>query len=489
MIVNTEIKSGFATISRQGKYFSLISASGVLRVVLKLQGSVKLDTKMWVGMNIDAPINFDEIVLYGNDSPVEFWAGNVSMTSGRYASQAANAINTKTVMVNESTILTANDLTRTGVRVRPSKDIFLGGAGVNGGGWRVKAGETVEVPLAGLLSAFKSPAHIDYSDINDIGQVDNFWPSESAKGSCFVSEDERIRIIKKDDHMTELYSSSDSGLTWIVIRDNVRGYAYDTLTGRHIAYCGSSQNLNSYEVIYSDDGINWSTLSKGVVLAGSGSFTSNRCQIVAGQFQAVYSGWVFCCDIETGNAKSLIVESGGNSFNYGRFIDSELKVGFFSGWSSDGEIFKTIDGGNTWESIGHSSAFSSIHSSADGKNLFFISSDNSKPCLSNDYGNSWLKVDDGVAWSGVAPVAHVYKDIWVTQRGGEYKLVNNENGTGVVVTLGSKGVNMHASHLFFNSISGFLYGSKTASNGTNIKGINIKGDISPARVEVMELLS
>jgi hypothetical protein len=174
MIINQTITNGFSVINKTGAYFSLISAGGVVRVKLTYQGSTALDTKMWVGMSIDKPIPFDEITIYGDDGAIEFWAGDVSMSQSMMSNGGAKAIKTKEVFaMGEAQISGANYL-RMATRIRPSKDIKVGGAGVQG--WRVAAGETVEFPVAGVLYALSEVPIIDF--LNKSQAIENdFYPS------------------------------------------------------------------------------------------------------------------------------------------------------------------------------------------------------------------------------------------------------------------------------------------------------------------------
>ncbi|MCS6238009.1 hypothetical protein G3495_23430, partial [Shewanella baltica] len=147
MIINQSIRSGFVTVNKTGAYFSLISAVGVVNVRLSEKGRTVLDTKMWVGMSIDKAIPFDEITIKGDDGAVEFWAGDVSMSHAVFANGAAKAIRTNVKYINGESKIVDSDITRTAVRIRSDKDVFIGGAAFFSGGWRVAANQVEEIPV------------------------------------------------------------------------------------------------------------------------------------------------------------------------------------------------------------------------------------------------------------------------------------------------------------------------------------------------------
>lgn len=195
MIINQRIVNGICCFSKVGAYFSLISAGGIVRVKLTLQGSTVLDSAMWVGMSIDQAMPFDEIEIFGDDGPVEFWAGNVSMSQNINSFKGAAAIRTSVVSVLGSAKITGNDLTRQSVRIRTNKEVFLGGAGVSGAGWRLPVGTTEDIPVAGVLHAYRVLPTLDIGQSSFIAQYDDQFPSVGVtNGMWWVSDDGNTRL-------------------------------------------------------------------------------------------------------------------------------------------------------------------------------------------------------------------------------------------------------------------------------------------------------
>lgn len=172
MIVNTTIKNGVAVINRDASFFSLVSASGILRVKLTYKGRPVLETKMWVGMHLPTAMPFDEIILYGDDQPVEFWAADFSMQHMAFSNDAAKALRTNQIALIGTAPLVGSDLTRKAVRVRTDKDIWLGGAGVGGAGWRLPAGSSEEIPVSGVLYGYRTPPDLDMSQSAFVSNAD-----------------------------------------------------------------------------------------------------------------------------------------------------------------------------------------------------------------------------------------------------------------------------------------------------------------------------
>lgn len=199
-IINQDIKGGYVTVSRPGYYFNLISASGVVRVVLRKKGEEVLDSKFWVGMSINEPIEYDTIIIYGDDAPVEFWAGKVSMNQSRSSMTGAAAMRTslKSIRGGKVTQIVGSDLTRVATRVRASSDLVLTGASFSGGGWAVKANDVVEIPVAGVINAYKEPAKIDLTSVAMVSSGD-VLPSSSnsyANAEPIVSPDGKKMFVK-----------------------------------------------------------------------------------------------------------------------------------------------------------------------------------------------------------------------------------------------------------------------------------------------------
>jgi hypothetical protein len=487
MIINQTITNGFSVINKTGAYFSLISAGGVVRVKLTYQGSTALDTKMWVGMSIDKPIPFDEITIYGDDGALEFWAGDVSMFNSRYANSAANALRTSVNLVSGSKVIAGADLTRTAVRVRSDKEVFVHGAGLQLGGWRVPANEVVEIPLAGVISAYKRAAFLDYSAPSAVEQDDLFFEAGAFNFSpAFVSDDDQFRMCCNSLTGGTLRYTTDGGATWNSGPSSVYNYECDTRTGIHYALQlkGSSGYGQTVVFLRSYDGIEWETMYRRyhswAVGAGTGR-AIYRAALVNGWFQCVFYGMAICCDIETGQVVITPLTVNGTNVQQGAWLDESLKVGIFG---PSNELFKTEDGGITWRSVLPNYYNATFSPASDGVHLF--ASANARPHVSEDGGETWTQVGDS-SWSQ-ARGTHVFGNLWLGHFSRYIRYVDMPNGVGSETGGGL----VYTSALDIKSVfikpNGEIY-TGPAGRTTVKTSISVVGDLSSARVEVMELLS
>lgn len=218
MIIYQTIKDGFAVINKTGAYFSLISAGGVVNVRLSEKGNTVLDTKMWVGMSIDKAILFDEITITGDDGAVTFWAGDTSISGQANVTIAgATAVRTKTVDVLGSKLLTLSDLTRQAIRVRTNKEVFIGGSGVNGTGWRLPAGIVEEFPIAGSLYAYKKLPELNVQNASVLNTYSKPTGAETASisnGEFHVSKDGNTILVSSIYGVNPFRISTDGGASW-----------------------------------------------------------------------------------------------------------------------------------------------------------------------------------------------------------------------------------------------------------------------------------
>lgn len=491
MIINQTIKNGFTVVNKTGAYFSLISAGGVVNVSLSEKGRTVLDTKMWVGMSIDKAIPFDEITIKGDDGAVEFWAGDVSMSNSRYSSSAAKAIRTDVKLVSGSKIIAGSDVTRTAVRVRSDKEVFVSGAGFKTGGWRVPAGEVIEIPLAGVVSAYKRDAFIDYSAPSPIEQDDSMYESGAFANACtYISEDEQTRVyVTNVSTGGSIRATEDGGLTWkTVLAGSVYSYEFDQRTGIHYALQLKGSLAYNGTVVFSRsyDGIKWETMHirNHSFPDGAGmSRQTYRGLIVNGWYQVIFDGMVFCCDIELGNVVVTGVKFNGINCRLGAWLDENLKVGVFQSLT-DSKLVKTEDGGLTWRTVFDGKYGSSFVAASDGVHLF--ESTNAHPLISEDGGETWITVNTS-SYIGNR-VTHVKDNLWIGFYQSYVRYVDMPNGVGSEIGGGLINTPPLDIKSVFIKPNGSIYTAPVSAIGFKTS-ISVTGDLSAARVEVMELLS
>lgn len=491
-IISQDIKGGFVKVSRPGSYFSLISASGVVRVVLRLKGSDVLDSKFWVGMSINEPIQYDSILIYGDDAPVEFWAGKVSMNQARASIAGANALRAKVIYADGETLLTSSDVTRSAVRLRSDKNIWLGGAAFGGGNnWKLTAGEMLEIPIAGSVYAYKPLAVIDLSSTVKEGLQADFWPTVTGgSGGFYVSDDEQIRIFH---YMTggKLRATSDGGLNWADVLTGVVAYVYHKQSKRHFAIAKNS-GTNEFYFRRSNDGFTWETLFNGqtIIEAGSaGNYSQyDEPRIVGDLMQMQWAGNWVAFNIETGEAFGGCRQSFGSLVNHSITLDSSMKSMIIIGYNgSKNVLMKTIDGGQSWyEVFSDVGGSGPISASEDGRFIAACGSDG-YVSLSDDYGETFFKTSSQYAANTY--LTHVYNGLFVGYKD-VYKAFYVLNGEAYSEALSTVYDLSYASGVFVSD-SGKMYTGKinSTTRDSSKMSLVITGDTSPAKVEVMELLS
>ncbi|MCS6176753.1 hypothetical protein [Shewanella baltica] len=518
MIINQTIKNGFTVVNKTGTYFSLISAGGVVNVSLSEKGRTVLDTKMWVGMSIDKAIPFDEITIKGDDGAVEFWAGDVSMNQSRATITGAKAIKTNKLLVNGLVQLTSSDFTRTAVRVRTNKDVFIGGAAVNGSGWRLAAGMMEEFPVAGVLSAYKAPPRLSIKDSQYIGEVNDLFNAGAEARQLFISDDEKVRlswnltpfarfpIIWTEEN--PVWSAHPSFVNLAIVAGQlVKSPLTDSIffvrmTGSNGTHTYSNCQYTIYE---SKD--NGRTFSQFAYINANLKVNQNlidnsgiglKLAIVGTVMTIAQSGIAICFNIIDKSWSAIggatvpanYLASGFSNFIY--LSDDAKMCIYLSPW--DDKLRRSDDGGGSWHEIGGRKFGDIVFAD---KNNYFATSDgsNKKNLLSNDAGQSWTLFNEVSANGAEDYPIYLADGLWLRFDGQYLKTLSiDENGNASVeVATATHAPSSSSQDGGYLTNSGIYYRLMNVDSGGFYKAdkwqLDLKGDLSPAVVEVMELLS
>ncbi|MCS6128879.1 exo-alpha-sialidase [Shewanella baltica] len=516
MIIYQTIKDGFAVVNKTGAYFSLISAGGVVNVRLSEKGNTVLDTKMWVGMSIDKAIPFDEITITGDDGAVTFWAGDTSISGQTNVTIAgATAVRTKTVDVLGSKLLTLSDLTRQAIRVRTNKEVFLGGSGVNGTGWRLPAGVVEEFPIAGSLYAYKKLPELNVQNASVLNTYSKPTGAETASisnGEFHVSKDGNTILVSSIYGVNPFRISTDGGATWAEpawandIAMQGAGYylVHHGARSRLFMLVASSGSTGSTKFFVSDDdGISFRYLitASALELVGIGYLNfSPYGRIVRNKLFFSAVKWWGLLDLESltfsGVAKSSdyinaiqeVVPELGNSQTYNPQITSEDGRRIIGSISSPvRRTFASNDGGITWSVV--ENEYLSLKFDQTGDNVCGLSIYGSVyPYFSNDGGLSFVRYT-GAGTVSNKPIVNFYNDIWIKPTYGSvfaFYIVNGEyrHDQGNVEGLREK-------EGYIINEAGHLITGQSSAAGEEMQRVelSVDGDLSPALVEIMELLS
>lgn len=516
MIINQTINNGFLTVNKTGAYFSLISAGGVVNVRLSEKGRVVLDTKMWVGMSIDKAIPFDEITIQGDDGAVTFWAGDTSISGQANVSiKGATAVRTKTVDVLGSKLITLSDLTRQAIRLRTNKEVFLGGSGVDGTGWRLPVGVVEELPIAGSLYAYKKLPELNVQNasvLNTYSKATGRETDSLSAGEFHVSKDGNTILAGSQSFIDRFRISTDGGATWAqpawtndvamqgagfyLVHHRARSKLYLL-----IATNGSSGSTRFF--VSNDDGVTFSYLitASALDLVGIGYLNFFPYgHIIENKLFFSADEWWGLLDLDTltfsGVAKTAsytaaiqkVVPELGSSQRYNAKItskDGKRIIGAIS--SPVRRTFASNDGGVSWSVVANE--YLTLNFDQTGEQVCGLSIYGTVyPYFSNDGGLSFARYTGAGAVSN-KPLVNFYNDIWIKPKYGSvlaFYLVNGEyrHDEGNVEGLREKGgyVINEAGHLITGQ-------SSAAGEEMQRVELSVNGDLSPALVEVMELLN
>ena len=524
MIINSSVRTGFLKMKKEGMYFGLVSCSGIVKVTLWLAGSPVLESKMWVGMNLPQAMPYDSIQIESElDQPVEFWAGNAPMSQNLSSFKGASAIRASNVAVLGTAMLTSADFTRQSTRLRSNKDVTIGGAGFKGNGWKLKANTIEEFPVAGVLYAHRPIPDYDISATQYLGRDENMWAAasdDSASCAYYVSPDESTRIqLAKDTGV--VYSWSVGG-GWVVnpffqaemsvytgqsrkaflVESKVRGELY--VIRRY------DLSQNRFYIVYksTDFGQTFSRQKeiKHKSLAGYNETdnlhvsthkqSKNEAAIVGNILTITVGHFVISYNLDTLEAQAWDVPrdmgiDSGYGIRRGAWLDSQCERGIFIvGDSYDNYYLReTEDSGKSWREIARVDSLEYLNISEDGKEIIWP----------NTSGQVCYSVDSGSTYQTLAgcqfgqEMTQVLPHFWVgAQSSNLYAvyMVGNE-ASYTVLNISPDMTGSYAPLIILPN--GKLYRCPAFGVNTGYYGatyqLSIDGDISPALVEVMELLN
>jgi hypothetical protein len=524
MIVNSSVKTGFLNVKIEGMYFGLVSCSGIVKVTLWLAGSPVLESKMWVGMNLPQAMPYDEIQIESElDQPVEFWAGKAPMTQNISSFKGANALRATNVAVMGTAKLTSADFTRQTTRLRSNKDITIGGASFNGNGWKLKANTVEEFPVAGVLYGHRPIPDYDLSATEYTGRDENMWSAasdDSKTGTYYVSPDEstRIQLAKT----TGIVHSWSVGGGWVVnpfFHAEMSVYSFQSRKAflieskvRGELYVIRRYDLAStrFYIVYksTDFGLTFTRQSeiKHKTLAGYNEtdnlgapsyHNSTNESIIVGNILTMTLGFfVISYNLDTLEAKAWDVardwgHDSGNGAKRGAWLDSECQRGVFILSIAYNEYYlhETLDGGTSWRNIARVDSPVNLSISEDGNEMLWP----------NTAGQVCYSVDSGSTYQTLAgrqfgqEMTQVLPKFWIA---GDYTnlyavYMVGDDAAYTVLNISPDMADSYAPVLVLPSGKVYrcpAFGGNKGYYGATYQ-LSISGDISPALVEVMELLN
>lgn len=513
MIVNSSIQTGFLKVKIVGMYFGLVSCSGIVKVTLWNAGTPVLESKMWVGMNLPQAIPYDEIQMESEvDQPVEFWAGKAPMTQNINSFKGASAIRTSVIHVLGNAAITGSDLLRQSVRLRANKDIFVGGAGVNGTGWRVPANTVEDVPVSGVLHAYLPIPELDFDLTTDGGVVADMWQDQGNNFTNFIhiSEDEQtlLQVFGSTDPRAYLKQGvgaweNVSTFTGIATFD---GYLKSKIRNEIFKFVKRGTAwVTAYKSV--DDGKTFKEVKNLI----ANDFYPNNIGTASGNWNSGFSVGIYygqSCGryISYFNTQSLEYKGRykddiDDTFGYyvspnlvltepESFTGFEVTSGIKNSTGLSGSLRRITNGVASSEVI--LSGCSSLTIDETGR--YLAMKKGNKCILSIDGGDTWALASIAQPYIHSLQLEYLINGMWLTYYGGKLYLLyvlDGKTEVRLVSTLAGTPANDRAIITVLNS--GAIYRAPLSGSFNQQSGVrfdlNIAGDLSPAQVEVMELLS
>ncbi|WP_345869680.1 hypothetical protein [Shewanella algae] len=491
MIIDQTIKGGVCTVSKTGKYFQIINAGGVVRVRLSLKGSTVYESKMWVGMNLDKPLAYDTVEIYGEDAPIQIWAGDVSMNQSRATVKGATAIRTSVIYASGKTQLTNSDVTRTSVRVRSNKEAYIVGAGISDEGWKIQPDVVEEIPVSGVVFLYRPLPFLNFSDTTNGGEVLQLWPS----GTKFVSiNSDESKIFAVADGGKKEYVNENSG-GWSLLSDSQSAKYYYESKVKNEIYRFTFLGIGiGFRVEKSND--LGSTFKELKIIDNSvapefntseGNWGSQNSGIISNKIYQNTAGWASWFNVDTLEHEGLRASViGGDGYSLGRVVWTDISN--LNGFELKAGELRRIESGKIINEIVLDNV-SNIYVSEDGRDLFI-----------NRSGIAILSVDGGASFiNSTAPLTigssspdFVYSGMWLLSYSDDLIAIYNRDGEVINQIVDSTSSAITSKPVYVND-NGAVYSYPGNGNGASESGvrfkISVEGDISPARVEVMELLA
>lgn len=513
-VQQTSIVNGQAKFTRKGRFFQIISAGGIVRVKLTNQGKPVYESLMWVGMNLDQPMDYDGIEFYSEtDGIIQFWAGNVAMTLFSFSNDSAKAIRTNRLFVSGIKAVTGTDLTRKELRLRPSKNMGFGGAGIDGDSWTVNAGEILTIPVSGTVFAETEQAKISLGNGLE-AEVQDSYDSNIRVGSQFITYGELLvnfantaqRVFVSG--QTVLYSTD--GTSWVEHPDFLNSSntpSYYTRKGvQHpdgtMFIVERNISTNNVKFYRSEDGGLSFQLRKSVAeteqkesagINTTAYSSSYGKPVIVGElitwcwyshyfiYNYIKNTW-FCVASEQSVTSSSFVAITKNKWLRTTIVGTNTYA-----------LQKTEDAGKTWRTIYNAEAsynnggvVNSLAVSFDGENIYMKRQQSNYPIISKDCGETWTVYPANISAS-YPKFIRGNKDVWLIQEAGVIKYLDVTNlssiQTGIEIALPNQTSDTDFQIDKFGQIYVLIYGYSYSWQ------MSVEGDLSPALVEVMELLA
>ncbi|BAJ02154.1 hypothetical protein [Shewanella violacea] len=516
MIVNSSIKNGFLSMKKEGMFFGIVSCSGIIKVTLLLNGGHVLESKMWVGMSLPQAMPYDTIRIESElDQPVEFWAGKMPMTqSGSMIVRGANAIRCSKIAVMGEALITGTDLTRSAVRVRTDKEVMLGGAGFGGVGWRLPAGNYEEIPLAGSLYAYRLMPVLKVTESVYIESITGKFPDSTDVEFMNISDDETVMLTWKFNATPKIWTAGTGWIPHANFASHVGGgltdsfgFYKDIVTKKlyAIVFNGSngahSLQYGSFYIYESaDNGLNFD-LIKLINFTDKTSAPANNSST---KMHVIKSGNVLSMSLGGVGVGFNVETREWNAVAAGQLPVNHLNSGISRFWFTSNDMTQASWLSNQDYILRHSLDLVNWDKTftKEFTDLYVIS--NQVMLGWNNYGvrRHYITNDGGVTWHDTGanlgngeedmPV-HMFDGIWCHFYGDVIRTYQIADGALVVSqSLDVKsGSGQSYPYILPNGKVYRLNDTKTVAGfyDADVWQLNLVGDLTPALVEVMELLS
>lgn len=510
MIISQVIRSGLCVVSKTGSYFQLISASGIVNVILKLKGRTVLDSKMWVGMNLDKAMPYNEIIITAEqDGPIEFWAGDVSMQLFTFNNAVAKAVTTSRKFVYGKSQITDPNYLRRELRIRASKTVGLGGAAMNGDGWLANAGEIVTLPIAGTVFAETERAEIGLAN-GTVAEDQNVYPNAIDVGALNLTygdlmvnyANKQQRVLVSDQAV--LFCD---GVTWSEHPDFIGSTGSPTYFTRHGIQSPTGTmfiverhiTTNQIKLYQSEDGaefkikkiISESEQKTSAGITTTGFSSTYQPVLIDTKITVCYYSHYLIWDYQKNSWRCIRSEA-----NNGQILIAIADDVWLRTHESSAGIYqlqKTEDAGINWRTVYNAEGtyngsfiYNSLRPSFDGKNLLIKGNSLNHPIFSQDYGETWKDSGFNIAYSDAVYITGNL-NVWLLEQSGAVYYLDITNPdlplSAVEVNFPNQmnplGFVIDDTGQIYTLMDGYSYSYQMA----------VAGDISPAVVEVMELLA